>query len=339
MSLESVLGVVAALVFSALLTGLMRKHALSRGVVDVPNERSSHNVPTPRGGGIAIVVTTVLAIVAMAISDAIPTRLTGTLLVGGAAVAIVGFVDDHQHVAAPLRLSVHFLATTYGVWSLGRLPPIDFGFAICNLGIVGTACAVVFLVWILNLYNFMDGIDGIASVEAISVAGIAAALLLMRGGDPPTIYFLLVLVAAVCGFLIWNWPPARIFMGDVGSGFLGFILGAIAWATVVSGQLSIWVWLILFSSFFVDATITLFRRWRRREQLQVAHRSHAYQRLSRKYESHLVVTLSVLTINVVWLSPLAWAAQAWPSWGGACTLVAWTPLAVVVWRSGAGLPD
>lgn len=337
-ALESALAATTVLVFSALLTGLMRKLALSRGVVDVPNERSSHNAPTPRGGGVAIVVTMLAAVVAMTALGETPIGLSVTLLVGGAAVAIVGFVDDHRHVAASVRLTVHFLAVAWCAWSLGRLPPIEFGFAIWDLGIVGTVCAVVFLVWFLNLYNFMDGIDGIASVEAMSIAAIAAALLATHAGDPSTIGFLLVLVAAVGGFLIWNWPPARIFMGDVGSGFLGFALGAIAWVTVVSGQLSVWVWLILFGAFFVDATVTLLRRWRRGERLDVAHRSHAYQRLSRKYRSHLVVTLGFLGINVVWLAPLAWAATAWPSWGGAVTLLAWTPLVVVAWRYGAGIP-
>jgi len=316
----------------------MRKLAVSRGVLDVPNERSSHNAPTPRGGGVAIVVTTLAAVTVMTALGAMTPNVTMTLLVGGAAVAIVGFVDDSRDVAASVRFTVHVLVAALCAWSLGRLPPIDFGFAIVDLGIAGTVCAMVFLVWFLNLFNFMDGIDGIASVEAISIAGIAAALLAIRAGNPSMIMLLVALVSAVGGFLFWNWPPARIFMGDVGSGFVGFIIGAIAWATIVSNQLSAWVWLILVSAFFCDATVTLVRRWKRGEQIYAAHRSHAYQRLSRRYGSHLKVTLGFLSVNLLWLAPLAWAAATWARYGAALTLLAWTPLVILAWRLGAGLP-
>jgi Fuc2NAc and GlcNAc transferase len=145
-------------------------------------------------------------------------------------------------------------------------------------------------------------------------------------------------VATVGGFLLWNWPPARIFMGDAGSGFLGFVLGAMAWTTIAAGELSVWFWLILVGAFFVDATLTLLRRWRRGEPLATAHRSHAYQRLSRRFGSHLKVTLGFLLVNLVWLAPLAWLAALHPSFGAGLTLLAWAPLAVYAWLSGAGLP-
>ncbi len=128
-------------------------------------------------------------------------------------------------------------------------------------------------------------------------------------------------------------------MGDTGSGFLGFLLGSIAWVTVLSRELSVWVWLILYGAFFVDATITLLRRWGRGEALATAHRSHAYQRLSRKFGSHQKVTLGYLILNIVWLDPLAWMAAAHASLGALLTLVAWIPLAIYSWRCGAGLPD
>jgi len=336
--IEIALAAIAALAISTLLTGLMRKFAILRGVLDVPNERSSHSAPTPRGGGVSIVVTTLTAVGLAGALGTMPTGLTATLIVGGAAVAIVGFVDDYRHVAVSARLAVHVFAFASCAWLLGRLPPIDFGIANWDLGIAGTACAVVFLVWFVNLYNFMDGIDGIASVEAICVAGCAAGLIASQGGAQSVIWLLVALLSAVGGFLIWNWPPARIFMGDAGSGFLGFTLGAIAWATVVSGQLTVWVWLILIGAFFCDATVTLLRRWRRGERLYTAHRSHAYQRMSRRFGSHQKVTLGFLAINLLWLAPLAWVAVRWPSYGAALTLVAWTPLAAFAWRLGAGLP-
>ncbi len=338
MNLEVALGAFVTLIASALLTGLARKFALTHQVLDVPNDRSSHTTPTPRGGGLAIVTTLLVAIAVLGTVGAITPRLAIALLVSGGAVAFVGFVDDKWQVAAPIRLTVHFACVSMFVWSIGRLPPVDFGMAVWDLGIFGTALGVVTLVWFLNLYNFMDGIDGIASVEAIGVAAIAAIILVWRGADAPATLLLLLTAAAAGGFLIWNWPPARIFMGDAGSGFLGFLLGAIAWVTILSGQLSIWVWLILYGTFFVDATVTLLRRWGRGEPLATAHRSHTYQRLSRRLGSHRKVTLGYLTVNIVWLAPLAWLAAAHSPLGALLMLVAWTPLVIYAWSCGAGLP-
>ncbi|HEV7611164.1 MAG TPA: glycosyltransferase family 4 protein [Steroidobacteraceae bacterium] len=326
------------LIVSAALTGIVRRLALAHRLLDVPNDRSSHTRPTPRGGGLAMVITLLAAIAVLGAAGVITTRLALAMLIGGGSVAIVGFVDDRWHVAPPIRLIVHISAVFLYVWILGRLPPIDFGVAIWDLGVFGTVLGILVLVWFLNLYNFMDGIDGIAGVEATSVATVAAALLMFRGIESPAPLLLLLTAAAAGGFLFWNWPPARIFMGDAGSGFLGFSLGAIAWITIVSGDLSIWVWLILFGTFFVDATVTLLRRWGRGEPLAIAHRSHAYQRLSRRLGSHEKVTVGCLIVNVVWLAPLAWLATVHPSLGAPAMLIAWTPLAIYSWRSGAGLP-
>lgn len=328
----------AGLIVSALLTGLVRRLALTHGVLDVPNERSSHSATTPRGGGMGIVITLLLGIAVLGAVGAIPIRLAIVLFASGGAVAVVGFMDDKWQVAAPVRLVVHIAAVAFYVLFLGRLPPIDFGIAIVDLGILGAALGGITLVWFLNLYNFMDGIDGIASVEAMSTAAVASAFLVALGIESPTLLLFPLLIAAVGGFLIWNWPPARIFMGDAGSGFLGFILGALAWWTVAAGQLTIWVWLILFGTFFVDATVTLLRRWGHGESPATAHRSHAYQRLSRRYGSHLKVTLGVLMVNVLWLTPLAWVATVRPSWGAVLVLIAWIPLVFGAWRCGAGLP-
>jgi Fuc2NAc and GlcNAc transferase len=338
-STEGWLTVAVVFIVSLLLSGVIRQIVLARGVLDVPNSRSSHVLPTPRGGGLAIVLTVLLAITAMYMRGIITGTVAAALLVGGPMVALVGFIDDLRSVSALARLAVQFAALCWCVWSLGPLPPVNFGFAVINLGIIGTAVAVIFLVWFLNLYNFMDGIDGIASVEVISVMAFATLLVFWQDGDSGTVLLLLVIAASVAGFLIWNWPPARIFMGDAGSGFLGFCVGAIAWATIVSGRFSVWVWLILLGAFIVDATVTLLRRWLRGARLAEAHRSHAYQRLSRKYGSHLKITLGVLCVNVFWLDPVAFLAASRPSMGSLLTLLAWVPLVFVAWRCGAGIAD
>jgi Fuc2NAc and GlcNAc transferase len=334
---EGMFIVAAVFIASMLLTGIIRRLALARGVIDVPNARSSHVLPTPRGGGLAIVVTVLFTIGVAYARGNVPPDLAAVLLVGGPFVALIGFIDDLRSVSVAARLTVQFLAFIWCVYCLGPLPPLSLGFAVVNLGAGGSIAAVVFLVWFLNIYNFMDGIDGIASVEAISVMAFATLLLFSQRGEPSILFAVLVVTAAAAGFLIWNWPPARIFMGDAGSGFLGFFVGSIAWATIVRGRLSVWVWLILLGAFIIDASVTLLRRWSRGARLAEAHRSHAYQRLSRKYRSHLKVTLGILLINVFWLDPLAYLAAVRPTLGAALTAVAWLPLIAVAWAVGAGI--
>ena len=200
---------------------------------------------------------------------------------------------------------------------------------------------VVTLVWFLNLFNFMDGIDGIAGTEAVSCRGNRrgiARVARSRIARLPCYWQLLTTAAAgripdlelasPPGFS-WEMPEAD--------------FGVFAWRDrlddcISSGQLSIWAWLILYGAFFVDATVTLLRRFTRGEPLSIAHRSHAYQRLSRRLGSHRKVTLGYLAVNVVWLAPIAWVAAAYPSFGALLTLVAWAPLAIYSWRCGAGLP-
>lgn len=336
MSDEFVWWVSAVFLGSGVLTGVIRRLALARGMLDVPNPRSSHTLPTPRGGGLAIVVSVLIAIGAMRAHGDLPGDLTAALLVGGPIIALIGFVDDLRSVSVAVRLAVQFAVVSGCVWILGPPPPIHFGFAVVNFGVPGSIVAIICLVWFLNLFNFMDGIDGIASIEVISVMTFATLLVLWQKGEPSAVCLLLTGAAAVAGFLLWNWPPARIFMGDAGSGFLGFFAGTVAWTTIVHGRFSIWVWLILFAAFIVDSTVTLLRRWSRGAKLFEAHRSHAYQRLSRKYRSHLKVTLGTLFVNAIWLDPIAVAATLRPSLGSLLTLIAWLPLVVAAWLSGAG---
>ena len=285
----------------------------------------------------AIVIAMLTAVEVLAARGAIQPSLASVLLFGGLAVGLVGLADDIRSVSVTARLSVQFAAFAWCAWRLGPLPPVQIGLVVADLGIAGSVLAVVGMVWFLNLYNFMDGIDGIAGIEAVSVMVFAAVLLATTGAGSSSAIFMLVASASVMGFLLWNWPPAKIFMGDSGSGFLGFCLGSAAWATIVEHRLSIWVWLILLGAFIVDATVTLVRRFLRGARLAEAHRSHAYQKLSRKYGSHTKVTLGILGVNLVWLDPIAYGAAERPSLAALLTLIAWLPLTFAAWRCGAGL--
>lgn len=322
------------------LTGALRRYALARSLMDIPSARSSHSVPTPRGGGVAIVVSFLLALPLLAGMSFIAWPLAWALLGAGAGIAVLGFLDDHGHIAARWRLLGHFAAAIWALFWLGGLPPVVmFGVSV-DLGWFGHALAAVYLVWLLNLYNFMDGIDGIASVEAICVClggALLYGLLGFAGSTQPTAWVAPVLLAAaVAGFLFWNFPPARIFMGDAGSGFLGINLGVLSLqAAWVAPQL-LWSWLILLGVFIVDATFTLLRRLLRGDKVYEAHRSHAYQYASRQYGSHLPVTLVVGGINILWLLPIA----LWVGLGGVDgllgLLIAYVPLLALTLKYHAG---
>lgn len=329
--------VIVAIVSWAL-TGCLRRYALSKRLIDVPNERSSHSVATPRGGGVAIVVSFLAAFSLFPLFGWFTMESVTGIGGAGALVAWVGFSDDHGHIPARWRLLAHFAAAAWGLYWLGGFPAVDvLGFHL-DLGWFGNVMSAVYLVWLLNLYNFMDGIDGIASIEAITVClgGILMVWLLVP--DENVWAGNLLLLTAVAGFLVWNYPPAKIFMGDAGSGFLGLTLGLLSIHAATVNPKLFWGWVILLGTFMVDATVTLLRRLCNREKVYEAHRSHAYQYAARKIGSHKPVSLAYGMINLVWLLPLALCvAKGWLD-GVLGALIAYAPLAVAAYylKAGAG---
>lgn len=333
----TVLLIVSLAVLAWFLTALLRRYALARSLMDVPNARSSHSLPTPRGGGVAIVVAFLLGLcVAFLAGLGVSAELFYALLGAGLGIALLGFLDDHGHIAARWRLLGHFLAAGWALYWLGGLPPLAVFGGLLQLSWIGHVLAAFYLVWLLNLYNFMDGIDGIASVEAICVCLGGAILYALLETSLLTDLPLLMLAASVLGFLIWNFPPARIFMGDAGSGFLGIVLGILSLHAGWVEPVLLWAWLILLGVFIVDATVTLLRRLVRGERVYEAHRSHAYQYASRRVGRHLPVTASVAILNLAWLLPLAISvALGWLD-GLAGVVIAYVPLLVLAWVLGAG---
>lgn len=336
--MSMVILLVAVFVASWAMTAGVRRYALARSIMDIPNARSSHQVPTPRGGGVAIVLGFLGCLPLAGVLGAVDGRSLLALLPAGALVAVIGFLDDHQHIPARWRLLGHFVAALWLLCWLGGVPALPVPWGTLELGLMGDFLGLVFLVWLLNLYNFMDGIDGIAGLEAISVC-LGGALCSWLVGAPQLVWLPLILGMAVAGFLVWNFPPARIFMGDAGSGFLGLILGGLALQAGSMASPLVWSWLILLGVFVVDATFTLIRRLMRGERVYEAHRSHAYQRASRRYGSHLRVSLTVTAINVLWLVPLALLVALGHVSGLLALIVAYAPLVLVVAHLGAGRPD
>ena len=328
------LALLACLVSWAL-TSTVRRYALTAGWVDRPNARSSHTMPTPRGGGIAIVASFLALVVALSAFDAVRPRLAAALLGSGVLVATLGFIDDRQPLPARWRFAGHILATAWVLACLGPLPAVPLFGIVVDLGVAAVLLSALYLVWSVNLFNFMDGIDGIASLEAITVSlgGAFVWWLTQPHGD-----WLVAVAFAACvvGFLFWNFPPARIFMGDAGSGFLGCIIATLAlWSSRTAPHL-FWSWFILGGAFMVDSTMTLVRRVLRGERFNEAHRCHAYQYAARKHGSHKVVSLAFVAIAVVWLFPLAVAVAAGRLDGLVGVLVAYLPLCVLAWHYKAG---
>ncbi len=329
---------VLAFFVALVLTYLARRLALKRRILDLPNERSSHQQPTPRGGGAAVVLVFLGLLIAFWSTGVLDARTGLGLALGGGIIALVGFLDDLSHVPVRWRLLCHFGSAAVVVYAVGGLPPLVFWGEAVNLGWAGHLLAVLGLVWLLNLYNFMDGIDGIAGVEAVTAAFTLGFLLWLEGW-PQLATLLFCLGAANAGFLCWNLPPARIFMGDVGSGFVGLMLGALGLLAAAVSPAYFWAALILLGVFMVDATITLFRRLGRGERVYQAHRSHAYQYAARRFGSHRPVTLAVALINLLWLFPLALAVQQGWLPGALGLLLAYAPLGILAWRLGAGVRE
>ncbi|MCI0666828.1 MAG: glycosyltransferase family 4 protein [Methylococcaceae bacterium] len=322
------------------LTRVILSYAESAALIDIPNDRSSHVSPTPRGGGLSMVIFFLAAISILYAFDRLGIDEFMALFGGSVLVAGIGFRDDHCAVAASWRLVVHSLAAIWSLAWIGGVPVISIGGLVIDPGWFGYPMGVVFLVWFLNLFNFMDGIDGIAGSEALFISLGAAGFCLLSpavSAADGAVQILIVVAGGCAGFLLWNWPPASIFMGDAGSGFLGFILGLMALITAHREILTIWLWLILFGVFIADATVTLLRRILRGERWYEAHRSHAYQHASRRFQSHRIVTLAVVVINTLWLLPWALAAQIWPDSGFLLSCLALAPLFLFAYRFDAGM--
>jgi Fuc2NAc and GlcNAc transferase len=206
------------------------------------------------------------------------------------------------------------------------------------LGWFGDLLAVLYVVWLLNLSNFMDGIDGIAAVEVITVSLGGAFLYIVAAPGNPHWVTPAVVAGAAIGFLIWNWPPARIFMGDVGSGFVGLLLAALSLDAGWVAPRLFWAWAILLGVFVVDATVTLIRRTARGDRFYQAHRTHAYQHAAVRWGGHLPVTVATGLITLVWLLPLATLVTVGRLDGISGVLIAYAPLVIAALWLNAGAP-
>jgi Fuc2NAc and GlcNAc transferase len=319
---------------------LLIRNAAQLGLLHEPNDRSSHIQLVPHGGGLAMVLAFALALAVLDVTGVLDWRYTNCLLVAGCLLAGLGLWDDISPLPAGYRLIGQGVAVIAAL-----MVPVHVVAALSLPSWLALGIAALLLLWWINLFNFMDGIDGLAASEALFICA-GAALLVVASSPfpaPESVFVMLLLMAALAGFLSLNWPPAQVFMGDVGSTFLGYVLGIFALDSISSDQLPMVTWLVLGSVFWVDSTVTLLRRMLGGERWHSAHRSHAYQRyagsLARYYQrrgrqsvtqgrasAHRTVTMVAMTINILWLLPLAWLVIIAPSWQLAWLGFAWLPL-------------
>lgn len=359
-------------------TEMTRRYALKH-LLDIPNDRSAHQIPTPRGGGLAIAISFLLGLWGLWAMNVITGILCLSLAICSSAVAIIGWLDDHYNLSAKLRLVIHFSASAFLLITLfcSLNSSQNFSYSLLDslvllLGFIILLCAMVYF---LNLYNFMDGIDGIAGMETLFL-GISFILLTNNFTHLENASILgLLLALSSCGFLYFNWPKAKIFMGDIGSGFIGFILVALAIINLrddiflnapypdlaistIFFDLSIF--LVLSASFWCDTTLTLIKRIKRKQSPLKGHSEHAYQHLSRYFNKqfslplaqqktvlfaklrgnnpHQMVVLIYLAINLFWLLPIAILIRYEFLASFIGLLIASCPILLFFHKLGAGKP-
>lgn len=278
------------LLFSFLLTYFIKNYMIKKSLVASVNERSSHTVPTPHGGGIAIAITWFIGLFYLFFIGQIEPNLFYALLFG-AVISIVSFFDDIYELSPKLRLIIQAIVAIGGLYFLGGFETLTFCIFDIQNSIFTNIFAFFMIIWFINLYNFLDGINGYAGSEALFLA--VAGFILFGGNH------FLVLAVAVLGFLYWNWNKAKIFMGDVGSTLLGYNVAIFTIYYANQEPTNFWIWIILFGVYWFDATLTLIRRKLNKERLSQAHKKHAYQRLTQAGWSHYKVTNYSIGLNIL----------------------------------------
>ena len=275
---------------SFFLTYFIKNYMIKKSLVASVNERSSHTTPTPHGGGIALSVTWFIGLGYLYFMGQIETNLFFALLIG-AIISIVSFFDDIYELSPKIRLIAQAIVAIGGLYFLGGFETFTFVIFDIQNAIFTNIFAFFMIIWFINLYNFLDGINGYAGSEAVFLA--LSGFVLFGGNH------FLVLAVAVLGFLYWNWNKAKIFMGDVGSTLLGYNIAIFTIYYANEEATNFWIWIILFGLFWFDATLTLVRRKLNKEKLSQAHKKHAYQRLTQAGWSHYKVTNYSIGINLI----------------------------------------
>ena len=295
MMLHSLL-IFSLFIVSVICTAAYRKLALHYDLLDNPNERSSHQIPTPRGAGLVFMLLWLLQLLVFYSYGFINVKLL-VILLSVILIVLVSLLDDIYSLGARLRFLVQIAASLMSLWFLGGVSDWNLGFVQLHTGlIIGSFLGLMLLICSTNLFNFMDGLDGIAGVEGLFVLLPGSLWIFLEGGFHLGL-LILGLSALIAGFLVWNWPKAKVFMGDSGSASLGFLIALFALIAQQKFHASLLSWFVLYGLFIFDATATLIRRIVAHEKWTQAHRLHAYQRLHQAGWSHAKVLSAIIGIN------------------------------------------
>ncbi len=271
------------------LTNLIKNHYIKHAILEEVNERSSHTIPTPHGGGIAIAITWFIGLGYLYLYNQIELNLFYALVIG-VIISVISYFDDIYDLSPKIRIIAQAIVAISGIVSIGGLNSIELGLFSIENQIVTNVFAFLLIVWFINLYNFLDGINGYAGSEILFLC--IAGFTLFGGGH------FVVLAVASLGFLYWNFGNAKIFMGDVGSTLLGYNVAIFTLYYANQEASNLWIWIVLFGVFWFDATLTLLRRKLNKEKLSIAHKKHGYQRLNQSGWSHFKVTNWSIVLNV-----------------------------------------
>lgn len=313
---------------------LYRKFAINRNIVANPNFRTLHVNPIPAGGGIIFSMVFVMGLTYLWSLNQLSNTMFLLLAIGGGVAALFGFLDDLKDIRAKRKLAAHILLSVWTVFLLENDTLFYFEWLPSLISILAT---LLFLVWMMNAYNFMDGIDGMAVSGAVFVSATIIGVLLWTRPESEFIMVMALLLASSSAFMLFNWPQASIFMGDAGSVFLGYLFGSLILVTVMVGDLSIWTWLVVFGYFFADTTVTQLMRVLLVKKWYLAHRSHAYQNLARISGSHLKVTGGVVLYNLIWILPLTFWSAIIPETALYAVLLSVSPAMVIAYLYGPRL--
>ena len=323
---------VCIIILADLITNLTYQYYKRINFTDIPDDRSLHGSPIVTGGGISIALLNIVGLLYY-----FPLFAASAIII-----SILGFIDDKINLSPLIRILFHFSCSYILIICIGGFPELDFGlFEISNVSLLNII-GIIFISWFINLYNFMDGSDGFAALESIFISMALFLLICFNvslintdsSGETSFILRLLIINIASCiGFLFLNYPNAKIFMGDLGSNFLGLYIIGISLYIVNSSEISIWTILILYGIFFIDSTTTLIRRFLLKQKWYKPHRSHLYQRFitykqknNSRAKAHKNLLIISLFINCLWRSPLAILSVIYSKFSFICFVVSSMPL-------------
>lgn len=319
-----IFGLIATFFASFSLTNVIR---LKASVLDIPNDRSSHSIAKPKGGGLSFVICFLISLPLLTYYNLLDSRFFLAFFCSGLVISLIGFFDDVKNLPAKSRLIVQFIVASLVIFTLNGMPHI-YWLGFINSKILLNVCGVIYIVWMINLYNFMDGIDAIAGLQALFLC-LSMSLIYFVCSYNELALLPLILAFAVGGFIYWNLPPAKIFMGDVGSGFLGLIFAILSLQSAFVDIKLFSSFLILLGVFIIDTAVTLVARTIRGESFFQAHCTHLYQKLAKYYNNHAQVVILMLLINLLWLFPwalLVGKGVVFELWG---VFLSYTPLFVM----------